>query len=166
MKKVFTTAVLFCSIQVAIAQEIKNDKSKGTWVIESNVNSPKDQLIKFYNSRQELIYQEEVKNKRIRIEKERVRRSLDKALNYALVNEQVLERDSLTASIRQVRRDNWKLIIFLPPYGIIGALNLVSHSILRLNWLIFVWIFDNWSKEILSPEKCKLIGHLYWCDLS
>ena len=105
-KTIFTTAVLFCSIQLAMAQEIKNDKSKGTWVVESNVMSPKVQVIKFYNSRQELIYQEEVKNKRIRIEKERVRRSLDKALNYALVNEKMLERDSLTASIRQVRRDN------------------------------------------------------------
>ncbi|HEY1060934.1 MAG TPA: hypothetical protein VGE44_04580 [Daejeonella sp.] len=106
MKKIFTAAVLFCSIQVGIAQEITSDKSKGTWVVESNVLSPKIQVIKFYNSREELIYQEEVKNKRIRIEKERVRKSLDKALNYALVNEKVLERDSLTASIRQLRRDN------------------------------------------------------------
>lgn len=106
MKKVFTVAVLFCSIQVTIAQDIKNDKSKGTWVVESNVMSPKVQVIKFYNSREELIYQEEVKNKRIRIEKERVRRYLDKALNYALANEKIAERDSLTASIRQFRRDN------------------------------------------------------------
>ena len=105
-KTIFTTAVLFCSIQVAMAQDIRNDKSKGTWVVESNVMSPKVQVIKFYNSRQELIYQEEVKNKRIRIKKERVRRSLDKALNYALVNEKVLERDSLTASIRQFKRGN------------------------------------------------------------
>lgn len=106
MKKVFTAAVLFCSIQVAMAQEIKNDKSKGTWVVESNVMSPKVQVIKFYNSRQELIYQEEVKNKRIRIEKERVRKSLDKALNYALLNGKTLEPDSLTASVREVRKDN------------------------------------------------------------
>ncbi len=106
MKKILTAAVLFCSIQVAIAQDIKNDKSKGTWVVESNVMSPKIQVIKFYNSREELIYQEEVKNKRIRIDKERVRRSLDKALNYALVNEKMLGRDSLTASVRQLRRDN------------------------------------------------------------
>ncbi|MDO8992642.1 hypothetical protein [Daejeonella sp.] len=105
-KNLFTTAFLFCSIQIGFAQEIKNDKSKGTWVVESNMMSPKDQMIKFFNSRQELIYQEEVKNKRIQIEKERVRRSLDKALNYALVNEKMLERDSLTTSIRQLRRDN------------------------------------------------------------
>lgn len=105
-KTIFTTAALFCSIQFVMAQDIKNDKSKGTWVVESNVMSPKVQVIKFYNSRQELIYQEEVKNKRIRIEKERVRRSLDKALNYALVNGKTLEPDSLTASVRELRRDN------------------------------------------------------------
>ena len=97
---------MFCSIQVVIAQDIKNHKSKGTWVVESNVMSPKIQVIKFYNSRQELIHQEEVKNKRIRIEKERVRRSLDKALNYALVNGKNLEPDSLTAFVREPRRDN------------------------------------------------------------
>jgi hypothetical protein len=102
-KTIFTTAVLFCSIQLVMAQEIKNDKSKGTWVVESNVMSPKIQVIKFYNSRQELIYQEEVKNKRIRIEKERVRKSLDKALNYALVNGKTIEPDSLIASIRQLK---------------------------------------------------------------
>lgn len=102
-KTIFTTAVLFCSIQVAMAQEINNDKSKGTWVVESNVMSPKVQMIKFYNSRQELIYQKEVKNKRIRIERERVRRSLDKALNYALVNGKKIEPDSLIASIRQLK---------------------------------------------------------------
>lgn len=106
MKKVFTAAVLFCSIQVAMGQDIKNDKSKGTWVVESNVMSPKIQVIKFYNASEELIYQEEVKNKRIRIEKERVRRSLDKALNYALLNGKTLEPDSLTASVREVRKDN------------------------------------------------------------
>jgi hypothetical protein len=85
---------------------VKNHNSKGTWVVESNVMSPKIQVIKFYNSRQELIHQEEVKNKRIRIEKERVRRSLDKALNYALVNGKNLEPDSLTAFVREPRRDN------------------------------------------------------------
>jgi hypothetical protein len=106
MKKVLTTAALFFSIQFVMAQDSKNDKSKGTWVVESNVMSPKIQVIKFYNSRQELIYQEEVKNKRIRIEKERVRRSLDKALNYALVNGKNLEPDSLTAFVREPRRDN------------------------------------------------------------
>ncbi len=105
-KTIFTIAVLLCSIQLLMAQEIINDKSKGTWVVESNVMSPKIQVIKFYNSRQELIHQEEVKNKRIRIEKERVRRSLDKALNYALVNGKNLEPDSLTAFVREPRRDN------------------------------------------------------------
>ncbi len=101
-KRIITAALLFCSIQLGIAQEIKKDKSKGNWVLESNVMSPRDQIIKFYNSRQELIYQEKV-NKKIRIEKKRVRDALDRALNYALAHEKVLESGMLSSSFRNIR---------------------------------------------------------------
>jgi len=50
------------------------------WVIESNLNSPKQAVIKFYNAKQELIYQEEIKDRRINVARAKVRNALNQVL--------------------------------------------------------------------------------------
>lgn len=98
MKKVIIAIVLACSIHAGIAQDsLKN--AKGNWVVESNIRTPKDQLVKFYNSRLELIYQERISGKKLKIEKEKVRKVLDQTLQIALTNQKTIEPGILSAMI-------------------------------------------------------------------
>jgi hypothetical protein len=96
MKKLIIVIVLACSIHAGLAQDSLKMIS-GNWVVESNIRTPKEQLVKFYNSRLELIYQENVLGKKLRIEKERVRKALDKTLLLVLKNGRQVEPGILSA---------------------------------------------------------------------
>lgn len=91
MKKAILTFLIVYSIQYAHSQNKLKDIQRATWVVESNVSNPKNQVIKFYNSSFDLIYQETVSNKRIRYEKAHVRKALNKTLELALNNENVIQ---------------------------------------------------------------------------
>ncbi len=59
---------------------------QGFWVIESNVKSPQIQVVKFYNSEQQLIYQEPYERKILNYSRKRIRKILDSALVTVLKN--------------------------------------------------------------------------------
>lgn len=50
------------------------------WVIESNVKTPKNAVIKFYNAKQELIYEEEIKDRRLKVNRKKVSATLNSIL--------------------------------------------------------------------------------------
>lgn len=51
-----------------------------SWVIESNVKTPKKSTVKFYNAKQELIYEEVVEGKRLNVRRERTKKKLNEIL--------------------------------------------------------------------------------------
>ena len=57
---------------------------KGFWVIESNMHTPKNCTIYFYNNERELVYKEAVTGRRINTEKIKTRKHLEAVLNQAV----------------------------------------------------------------------------------
>ncbi|WP_293297116.1 hypothetical protein [Pedobacter sp. UBA4863] len=83
MKAIILTTLLLMATTIATkAQKVQPTKTAdfANWVIESNIKTPKISVIKFYNAQQELIYQEEIKNKRINVNKIKVQKQLNKIL--------------------------------------------------------------------------------------
>lgn len=81
MKKILFVILLFVG-PVARAQQKSEplNPGKGFWVVENNVKSPKKQMVKFYNSNLQLVYQEYYDRKQLNYAKKRVRSMLDSAL--------------------------------------------------------------------------------------
>jgi hypothetical protein len=100
MKKIIFAFLIAYSIPAGYAQDSLLNASGGTWVVESNISSPKDQVIKFYNSKLELIYEERVSNRKIRYEKERIKKALNKTLEIALRNDKKLEPGTFVSVLR------------------------------------------------------------------
>ena len=70
------------------AQSSKTPKwmcEKGFWVIQSNVHTPKIATIYFYNNERELVYKEDVKGRRINIERLKARKHLEAVLYNAVI---------------------------------------------------------------------------------
>jgi len=83
MKKALFIFALAVISQLANAQKIPASDN-GYWVVENNKKAPKENVVKFYNLKNELIYQEIVSGKRLRINNNRTRAILNNALQVAL----------------------------------------------------------------------------------
>jgi hypothetical protein len=85
MKKILCAGLLVGSISATFAQDFKEESSfHGSWVVESNVNVPRQQTIKFYNSNSELIFEDKVSGWTLRYQNERIKKALNQALEIAL----------------------------------------------------------------------------------
>jgi hypothetical protein len=85
MKKLFLSAMIIVAISgAAHAQEKKEIPDFANWVVESNIKTPREAVIKFYNEKQELIYQEKITGKKIKIEKPKVQKAFNDVLNQLL----------------------------------------------------------------------------------
>lgn len=72
------------------------------WVIESNVKTPKKSVVKFYNQQQELIYQEEIKNKRLNVRRTKLRNKLNQVLAQLVAkNAQITEGNLVAISLKR-----------------------------------------------------------------
>ncbi len=100
MKNFIIIFLFSCTAYTGYAQGSQSGAPSGSWVVESNINSPRKQVVKFYNSNNKLIYEEVVSNKKIRIEKEKVRRVLNLTLLTALKNYSELQPGTLSARLR------------------------------------------------------------------
>jgi hypothetical protein len=58
---------------------------KGYWVVESNINSPLDHIITFYNNDNELLYKETITGIKLNPEKRKVKMKLKKVLESAVL---------------------------------------------------------------------------------
>jgi hypothetical protein len=78
--------ISFCSFAQDNASPVSPRwiSDKGYWVIESNIHTPLDHIILFYNNDNVLVYKETVTGVRINANKRKVKMKLKKALESAL----------------------------------------------------------------------------------
>ncbi|WP_410222331.1 hypothetical protein [Pedobacter sp.] len=93
MKKLILTAITVFLMAAWTKAQYKADFAN--WVIESNVKTPKIQVIKFYNAQQELIYEEEVKGFKVNINREKVRTALNAILDEVLQKDKAIQKENL-----------------------------------------------------------------------
>jgi len=95
MKKFLFVATLLISITRSFAQNQSNSNtkseatpppSKGFWVVESNIHVPGKCVVYFYNDQQQLIYQENVENKKINVSRKKTQKQLNGILDKALAS--------------------------------------------------------------------------------
>lgn len=90
MKKTHFAFLLIFSIlySVAFAQGKAKSSSwisgKGFWNIESNIKTPRNCTIYFYNNNRDLVYKETISSKRININRKKVCKKLEAVLVQAV----------------------------------------------------------------------------------
>ncbi|MCG2613058.1 hypothetical protein LZZ85_02165 [Terrimonas sp. NA20] len=94
MKKMITCglliAIFMLSTLVAPAQEQtiykpKWASDKGYWVVEGNVKTPLNHIVRFYNNNDVLIYAENIEGVKLNTNKRKVKMKLKRALESALL---------------------------------------------------------------------------------
>jgi len=68
---------------------------KGYWVIESNINSPLNQIVTFYNNDNELLYKETMTGVKLNPEKRSVKMKLKKVLESSVLAWEKKKNDGL-----------------------------------------------------------------------
>lgn len=109
MKTIFITLMFSCVCAIGKSQVVTSKVSDANWVIESNLQSPKEQIVKFYNSKQELIYEEYISGKRLRIEKRSVKKTLNKVLEEVLNDQERLDY-AIVAQYFKIKNKNKSLL--------------------------------------------------------
>jgi len=86
MKKIIFITLLCAGTGAANAQQQTENlnQNKGLWTVESNIKWPKKQLVKFYNSDLQLLYEETYDRKVLNYSRKRTRKLLDSALATVL----------------------------------------------------------------------------------
>ena len=82
--------MILLSTGLAAQAQQKTELTQGCWVIESNTASPKKQTVKFYNTNQQLLYQEDYNSKVLNSSRKRIRKMLDGVLTTVLSNNHAL----------------------------------------------------------------------------
>jgi len=97
MKNVITTAALFLFITTSLTSLAQDEaqpvpqriprwiSDKGYWVVESNVKTPFNSIIHFYNNDNVLVYREKVDGVKINLNKSRTKMRLKKILEQSIV---------------------------------------------------------------------------------
>jgi len=104
-KQLFVTLFFGLLIQATLfAQDKRQDtpewvSSKGWWVVESNIHTPKVNIVYFYNNDGVLVYKEKIEGLRINSSKKATRMQLKQVLESAVVTwekeHQLKENESL-----------------------------------------------------------------------
>ena len=83
MKKTTFTILLMMALGVIAKAQIPTTEPTtfANWVIESNIKTPKKATVKFYNCRQQLIYQEEIVGLKLKVKNKKVVEKLNAVLN-------------------------------------------------------------------------------------
>jgi hypothetical protein len=79
MKTIMLTALILISAVCSQAQ-IKTPATHGFWVVESNANQPKVQIIRFYTDDAKLIYEETI-NAKLNLKREKTKLALNELSN-------------------------------------------------------------------------------------
>lgn len=83
MKKAILILALAIIAHFANAQKVPMS-NKGYWVIESSKQTPKQSVVNFYNLNNELVYQETVTGKKVKVDNNRTRKALNNTLELVL----------------------------------------------------------------------------------
>ena len=84
---IITTTFFLFSI-VAVAQQkrpVPGVSDNGYWVVESNVKTPKTNIIHFYTNNNELVYRETLEGVRLNTNRKKVRIKLQQVLEISLI---------------------------------------------------------------------------------
>ena len=76
--------------------------NKGSWQIESNIHSPENSIVYFYNNEKVLVYKERIQGIKLDLNKKRIKMRLKKALETALSawdNNHELQTDQQIVSV-------------------------------------------------------------------
>jgi hypothetical protein len=93
--KTFIITVMLAFYGFNIVAQEKTAIKEGNWVIVSNIKTPKNSTVMFYNDKQELIYSEVITNKRINIERKKIKLALNQVLKKAIETEKVISDKNL-----------------------------------------------------------------------
>ena len=90
VKKLFLAAVFGIIVSVAYAQTDPPivaawASDKGYWVVETNIHDLQNNIIRFYNNQDELVYTEKLVGVKLDINKRKVKMKLKKALEKTLL---------------------------------------------------------------------------------
>ncbi|WPU95382.1 hypothetical protein SNE25_07580 [Mucilaginibacter sabulilitoris] len=102
MKKIIITALILVSALCGWAQN-KVEANHGYWVVESNVNKPKIQTIRFYSDDAKLLYEETV-NTGLNLKRKKVQLALNQISNKLYENKEYIEGKKLIALTFNIKR--------------------------------------------------------------
>jgi hypothetical protein len=102
MKTIMITALILISAICSQAQN-KVPASHGFWVVESNINKPKVQTVRFYSDDSKLLYEETV-NTKLNLKREKVQLALNQISNKLYENKQYMESKKLIALAFNLKR--------------------------------------------------------------
>jgi hypothetical protein len=82
-----TLALTFTSsLQAQTNSKNTTETKTGFWVVESNIRSPKNSVVYFYNEDKKLVYKESVTGRRININRKKTRKQLNTVLEQSLLS--------------------------------------------------------------------------------
>ncbi|SDP97665.1 hypothetical protein SAMN05428975_4463 [Mucilaginibacter sp. OK268] len=102
MKTIMLTALILISAVCSQAQ-IKTPATHGFWVVESNANQPKIQIIRFYTDDAKLIYEETI-NAKLNLKREKTKLALNELSNKLNENRDNPENKKLIAMAFNLKR--------------------------------------------------------------
>ena len=108
VRKIFTATVFGLILSTTYAQDDSSitapwASDKGHWVVEGNVHTPLNHIIRFYNNANELVYTETLSGVKLDIRKRKVKMKLKKALETALLLcEQQKEPEAISNDIAAI----------------------------------------------------------------
>ena len=90
VKKILTAVAFGFIVSATYAQDDSSitapwASDKGYWVVEGNIHTPLDHIIRFYNNANELVYTETLSGVKLDIRKKKVKMKLKRALETTLL---------------------------------------------------------------------------------
>jgi hypothetical protein len=102
MKTIIITALILISAVCCQAQD-KLPAANGFWVVESNMNQPKTQTIRFYNDDAKLLYTETI-NTKLNLRREKVKLALNQLCSKLQENKGYLDNRNIIALAFNLKR--------------------------------------------------------------
>ncbi|MDN3549910.1 hypothetical protein [Mucilaginibacter aquaedulcis] len=102
MKTIIITALILISAVCCQAQD-KLPAANGFWVVESNMNQPKTQTIRFYNDDAKLLYTETI-NTKLNLRREKIKLALNQLCSKLQENKDYLDNKNLIALAFNLKR--------------------------------------------------------------
>ena len=101
MKTMMLTALILISAVCSQAQT--KVPTHGFWVVESNINQPRVQTIRFYSDDKKLVYEETI-NAKLNLKREKVQLALNQLCNKLQENKEYLDNKKLIALAFNLKR--------------------------------------------------------------
>ena len=104
-----TTLSLLSSLSTHAQEEVIEHKTpnwasdKGYWVVETNKKTPKDAIVYFYNNDHLLVYKEEIRNQKLKLNRKKTLLHLKAALEESIARHEqgtLAQQDILWAKLQ------------------------------------------------------------------